>query len=647
MGHHYRGSRRMLPLARCLLLLCLILGMLLLPRSVASQVEIASLVITDLKADDFPQISLQVLASDGSGHTLENLPIDSIAIREENEIQKIISIDPVEIGVRIAIVLDPGDGSFRTGVTLTQLHQQVLKDLEIFTRGRPWMLAGGDEVILLAQEGENSRIIAPLTSDPEVLMQAIEAYVPPVGAAVQSPEFGDFTRAALMTALKELKLARPGFVDRKEAILLYTPGMRADLADVAEEAISLGIPIHIVLTRNAALEYWAEALRPLAEVTGGQFLETYENDDPEPLFEHLASQRRQHMITYRTALMTSGKRTVVLEATGGVSASTQYSIEIQPPQVEIIAPSEDLITREATQETVAPADADPAFVFVVAQVNWPDGKPRKVQGARLIVDGIAVSQGAVVDDRAQIAWDIRSYQSEGWTPTSLRVEVVDEYGLMGQSPPITVAIRYMPWPEEPGVDLPKDILLYVAIGIALVSLGLAIYLYLNRTRVGSALQDARDGLVDFVERVTGRRTAMQARAYLVPLEGFDEPPTKSYELYGTTAIGRSRRYADLLFHRMEEDSPISRLHCTILDEDDHFSIRDEDSSNGTFVNTERLPSLQPVMLHDGDMIDIAPLERGGIRLMFQLARLDGKLPVTEDQFNVTRPRNLTPPQQDE
>ncbi|OGO16562.1 MAG: hypothetical protein A2Z14_04300 [Chloroflexi bacterium RBG_16_48_8] len=127
---------------------------------------------------------------------------------------------------------------------------------------------------------------------------------------------------------------------------------------------------------------------------------------------------------------------------------------------------------------------------------------------------------------------------------------------------------------------------------------------------------------------------------------FDEPPSKSFEIYGTTAIGRSRRHADLLFHLGEEDSPISRLHCTLLDEDDHFSIRDEDSSNGTSVNGKKLTPLQPVRLHDGDIVDIAPLERGGLRLMFQLARLDGEERQQEQEVRMTRPRNLMNPDEE-
>jgi pSer/pThr/pTyr-binding forkhead associated (FHA) protein len=134
-----------------------------------------------------------------------------------------------------------------------------------------------------------------------------------------------------------------------------------------------------------------------------------------------------------------------------------------------------------------------------------------------------------------------------------------------------------------------------------------------------------------------------ARAYLVPVEGFEEPQTKSYEIYGTTALGRSRRHADLLFHINEEDSPISRLHCTILDEDDHFAIRDEDSSNGTYVNGEKLTPLAAVVLQDGDTIDVAPLERGGLRFLFQVASVDGSQPENEDEIRHTRPRRRPQP----
>jgi hypothetical protein len=642
MRHPFPTKPKKSSKGKIVLFLSLLCILLILPIGADSQEEIGSLQIIQLDSDDFPEITLQVFARDNLGNPLTNLSESDLSIMENDQEQNILSVEPIQGGLRLAFVIDPGDGSFNTGVTLTTLYEKLHHDLRIFALDRPWMLAGEDEIIVLINEGETINVFVPATTDPEALMTAYESYTPPVGGAREPEDLGDFTRASLMAALKEIKLARPGFVDRKEAVIHYTPGMRADMVDVAEEAILLGVPIHIILHRPAAMKYWYEALQPLAEVTGGEFFETYESPDIEPLFELLDSQRTQYLVTYQTSVMTSETREVSLEATGGITASTEYNYEVLPPEVQIITPTDDLISREANNEEDLPADAEPTFIIVNAQVSFPDGIQREVQGARLLVDGVAVGQGAVINNQAEITWDIRSYQSEGWIPASFMVEVVDEYGLVGQSPPQTIAIEYVPAPAPP-IEPNEKIILYVSAGVALLSLGLALFLFFNRSRVGPAFQEARDGIVDFVERVTGRRTAMVARAYLVPLEGFDEPPSKSYEVYGTTAIGRSRRHADLLFHIGEEDSPISRLHCTLLDEDDHFSIRDEDSSNGSFVNGEKLTPLQPVRLHDGDILDIAPLERGGLRLMFQLARLDGEERSQNQEVRMTRPKHLIHP----
>jgi len=618
-------------------ILGLLLIALLLPLSVWAQGEIASLNITNLDSSDFPRITLQVLARDSLGGPLQALGVEQIQLSENNEPQTIETIETVQAGVRLAVVVDPGDGSFNTGVTLRDVYAYMLQDLRLFALDRPWMLAGVDELLLLVQEGESSVVVVPPMADPESWFATADAYAAPSGVATEAEEYGDYTRAALMTALKELKLARPDGPDLAEAILLYTPGMRADLADVAQEAIGLGIPIYIILCRPDETTYWSEALPPLAEVTGGEFIATYENEDPERLFEDIVARRTQFHLIYESSLASVGKRRLRLEVVGApepIMATSSYSMDLLPPQVELISPTVELIERGGSED---PAQAEPAFVTVVARVTWPDGSPRAIQAARLLVDGIAVGQAALSQDQVEIAWDIRAFQSESWTPVSLQVEMMDEFGLRGVSEPVNLAIQYAP-PESKGWSWPENILLYVAIGVALLALGVALFLFFNRERMGGAWQEARDNVADFVERVTGRRTALVASAFLVPLEGFDEKPSKSYEIYGTTAIGRSRRHADLLFHIGEDDSPISRLHCTILDEDDRLALRDEDSSNGTYVNGEQLRPLQAVTLHDGDIIDIAPLERGGVRLMFQLARADGEQPGGDEPVRMTQPK---------
>jgi pSer/pThr/pTyr-binding forkhead associated (FHA) protein len=122
-----------------------------------------------------------------------------------------------------------------------------------------------------------------------------------------------------------------------------------------------------------------------------------------------------------------------------------------------------------------------------------------------------------------------------------------------------------------------------------------------------------------------------------------------YEVYGDTPIGRSRQNAELLFQAELETSPISRLHCTITDEEDHFMIRDEDSANGTYLNGERLTPVVPYRLKDGDLIELARVERGGVRLRFVAVTPEDTLPPADGRYTMVdgqlpnQPYGLPPP----
>jgi hypothetical protein len=623
-----------------------ILGIIwLIPAAVFAQAEIASLEISEVNATEFPAVRVLLSASDPAGEQHSSVPASSLAVTENGLPQTILSVEPIQVGLRLVIVVDPGDGSYNTGQPLGDVLEKARADFQLFAFGRPWMLAGVDEILFVVQEGETTITPSPLSSNPDEIWEQISTHAIPAGTAVEIPEYGAFTRKALTSALREIKLGASQGDQRPTAILLYTPGMRADLADVAEEAILQGVPIHVILTREKATVYWSEALAPLAAVTGGTFHEIANRYDPEALFENLSTLRWQHELIYKSNVITPGPRQVTIELVNGenpAAASSEYTVALQAPNVSVISPvNGDLISRQASEDSDSLNDAEPNFAPVVARVGWPDGASRQIRQANLLVDGVVVGQAGSMGDQFEIAWDIRAYQSEVWTPATIQIEIIDELGMQAVSEPVSLAIRAIP-ATSAGFKLPDTILTYVFGGIALISLGLAIYLFINRGNMGASLQGARESLVDFVERVTGRRTAMVARAHLVPMDGFDEPPSKALEIYGTTAIGRSRRHADLLFHIGEEDSPISRLHCTLLDNDDHFSIRDEDSSNGTFMNGERLTPLQPAMLHDGDVLDIAPLERGGVRLMYQHSRARDEQPL-KDEFGFTRPRSLEQP----
>ncbi|MFV2044114.1 MAG: FHA domain-containing protein [Anaerolineales bacterium] len=619
-----------------------ILGMLLFlflsvfPGRAYSQEESQPFQVTNVITDEFPTVNVRVAAWETN---MVIIPNENLSVLEDGVPFEVDSVAPVDVGVRIAFVIDPGDGVRNTGINLRTVYEIAAEYLETFMVGRPWMMANVDEVTVLVQEGDSTEIISAMSSDPALISQQISSYVPPTNVGRPS-ESGAFTRTALRRGLDELQFV-PGDQDKPQALVLFTPGMRADTSDLAERAIEAGIPIHVVMTRNKESSFWEEALKPLATVTGGEFATHYGIDGLEPLFENLTRRRQQLEVTYRTNSAAAGQRIVTVEVEGSgetFSTSGQYAVELSPPDVEVVSPAPGaVINRQVIERDADLSEAEPTFITVVTEVEFPDGYPRELGPAQLLIDGTPAGQGQVVDGRAEITWDIRSYQTPGQVPATLQVVLTDELGMQGQSAPRTASINILQPPPPPTPPW----LLYASLVVALVSLAAVVFLYLNRQHLAPALAGAGESFSDFVERVTGRRTALVAKAYLVPLEGFEELPQRSFEIYGTTAIGRSRKHADLLFHINDEDSAISRLHCTMLDEDDHFAIRDEDSTNGTLVNGEKITPLESMRLHDGDTIDVAPIERGGLRFLFQLADVTGEQPDHDDERRETQPRRIS------
>ncbi|MFQ5942833.1 MAG: FHA domain-containing protein [Anaerolineales bacterium] len=607
----------------------------ILPTNALSQEETQPIKVTHIVTDEFPNVNVRVAAWDTN---MVIIPNENLHVLEDGVHFEVDSVAQVDVGVRIAFVIDPGDGVNNTGITLQTVYEIASEYLETFMVGRPWMMADVDEVTVLVQEGDSTELISTMSSDPTLISQQLSSYVPPSVGRPSSA--GVYTRTALRRGLDELQFA-PGEQDKPQALVLFTPGMRADTADLAERAIEAGIPVHIVMTRERESNFWEEALEPLATVTGGEFATHYGVDGLEPLFEDLTRRRQQLEVAYRTNSSTAGQRNVTVEIEGSgevFTAHGQYAVELSQPEVEVISPAPGaVINRQAIERDADPSDAEPTFLTVVAEVEFPDGYQRELGPAQLLIDGTPAGQGQVVDGRSEITWDIRSYQTIGQVPATLQVVLTDELGIQGQSTPRTVSVNYI---EPPSGGTP-DWLLFVTLAVALVSLAAVVFLFLNRQHLAPALAGAGESLSDFVERVTGRRTALVAKAYLVPLEGFEELPQRSFEVYGTTAIGRSRKHADLLFHINDEDSAISRLHCTLLDEDDHFAIRDEDSTNGTLVNGEKITPLESMRVHDGDTIDVAPIERGGLRFLFQLADVSGEQPDPDDEQRITQPRRIS------
>jgi hypothetical protein len=67
-------------------------------------------------------------------------------------------------------------------------------------------------------------------------------------------------------------------------------------------------------------------------------------------------------------------------------------------------------------------------------------------------------------------------------------------------------------------------------------------------------------------------------------------------------IGRSYEYCDYVID--DPHKRISRLHATIIEENNAFFIRDEGSAGGTYINKRKLTPQIPQQLNDNDLINL-------------------------------------------
>lgn len=155
-----------------------------------------------------------------------------------------------------------------------------------------------------------------------------------------------------------------------------------------------------------------------------------------------------------------------------------------------------------------------------------------------------------------------------------------------------------------GAGLPTEALLRVIIVGVVVLAGLVTWQYDRRG------DDEKRGRVGEKYQVGGRTVALGGDSYpgnirdkagvwiriLVP-----EPPQgtakkSEHVLYDELVIGRSLQKCGFVVH----DPAVSATHCAILFKYDSLFVKDLDSSNGTFLNGEKIDGMLPVK--DGDKL---------------------------------------------
>jgi hypothetical protein len=605
---------------------------------------------------DFPHLSAYLDVHDASGEFVHGLTLQDVSIQEDGVSLPITELVEQIPGVQFVIAITPGDSfTIRDSMGVSR-YEYLLEGM--LTGSWASQPPGVDDFSLLTLGGPQ----LTHTSSPASLLTELETYTQTVTDAVPSLEV---LAAALQVASDPAD--RPGM---ERAILFITPPQDTNASLGLQSIISSAHQqnIHIFVWLLAAPEVLdspgVDQLRNLADQTHGSFF-AFSNDEDVPDLETLLEPLRYvYQLGYDSQLISPGSHQVSAQVRIGsevVSSQAQsFELDLQAPIPTLVDPPEEIVRTFASQPTpgipLVNTDLLPEEQVLNIQVTFPDGYDHSLALTRLYVDGAVVTENTLPPFN-RLVWDLRPYTQDG--VHTLVVEATDNLGLVGKTAEtsITISVPSTTQGMFIAVSQKKPLLLGI---IAVVSASVLILVLILGGRIRPRLHpgQVRNGAGEKTRPKRSRQPMDQpgaqvnpqtkpaasvqlheplhsrgwferlpwvkheqvlpaARAYLIPLVGFDEPtiPDPLQITAEDISLGCDSQLANLVII----DPSIEGLHARIHIEGKSFLITDAGTVAGTWVNYEQV-ALTGVRLRHMDIIHL-----GRIGLRFQLSE-PGQLP---------------------
>lgn len=644
------------PNVTTLRLLVIVLLSLVIGGQVATAQDQPVIVVTGSDVSDFPIVRITIIAVDGDGNRLEVLP--GLSVSEDGSPATILNLGETAAGFEYIFVIDANetynDRDQPDGLT----RREMVRDSIVEFASSFMNQAQLDRVSIIVPGEEGTAVLVDRTQFHTSLINEINFYEP---ENLAETPLNDMMNQALDRA------AESRGEGRAQAIILFTDG--GQLSDQLEyetitaKAQETGIPIFSVILGARADESEIENVSLLSEPTGGSYVHLEEIASAFPLFALLENNSRQHLVEYKSQISTAGDHTVTVEATGA-TGSLDISVDIAPPAVEM-AVDNSLPIRRVLDSADAPiSDAEPAGQPIVARITWPDGYPRVVSQAALLVDGVeqAIVQDPELNDDnlLSIEWDLADIDEGTY---ALVVRVTDELGIEGESeelpmnvevarpaPPVETVVAVQPTavPVQPVEEEAKN--LADNIGVIGIVVGAAALLALFFVVIVAILLLRRRKPVPVVMPVAGQDSAdatqvmmpafaalKAATAYLEPLENAPEHTGMIAVSGENIAIGRDKNLAQIVF----VNKSVSRLHARIMTRGGIYQLYDEGSASGTYINYEQV-SLTPQNVQDKDDIHF-----GQVHVRFHVSGQAPDDDSTQIMQAPERPAAAAPPVSDD
>ncbi len=608
--------RQHLPSSRMLwvfLLWMVLVAFLALPRGSMARVyaqpgDVQRIVVMKTSVDRFPEYEIWVRLLDAYGYPVGQITPDDLALKEEDQ-ELDFQMQATQSPVQMIFVLDAGAG-------IRALHQgrERATWMKEIIRGIVDKAAPQDLFGLIVVTPGGTQVLQTLTQDRDALLKQLQEWRPrnemDFSAGLTGVE-------QAIAEIARVKAPYPAFV------VLFTSGIQIGNQNeprVLDLARQNDVVVYAFNLRIRGLGY-----SQLVEGTRGKILAV---ENWMKLVDDLQGWRASYYIKARSR-SAQQQRTLRLEIRQrpeiGASWTVSLPRPVQPPALTVeVNNGQEYLLLTPEGEGYSPETAP-----VVLQASWPDGYPRILKRVELYVDDELYQARDDVAPTQSVTFQWKVAPEEG-THTFV-VRVVDELGLQSEvRKNLTVQIQTAAVVQPDlfcrnvvkipriGPAVQEFICGTLGFGLAeiLISVLLAAVLIVG-IRKREYVKEVAVQVTEAVARVTKTFGRRKAKARLVLVAGQDEDTAlpESIDLYGETTIGRDPKYADIVLNRPS----ISRLHCAIHEdlETGRWTIEDKESTNGTYLNGQRLEPLRPYPLKTGDVIEIAPLYRGGVQFRFE------------------------------
>lgn len=585
-----------------------------------SRVAINQVVTT---ADTFPQVDLRVAVVNSKGVPVSGLSAADFEVTENGQRVSLDTLEETSAGVRTCLVLDMGKWINNKIANETPVKDAMKEVALAYIES----MRNADETELIAIYEKTPLVIVPFTRDKDQLREAI------YGLNWDNREYS-YGVEAIKQAANDMASAGD---ELPKAILFLSAGiMQRDFVNTDENQIAQQLQMQNVPVFSVYFP-WKDKdedavyrIQWFPEQTGGRFVRREAAGDENDVLGLINQYRLQYHIVYRSHNGQDTEREVVV-GYHGLYANAKYSVDptwIAPGQVEIVVNDGKPVWRKAEN----PEDDVKEIPMTSApvQINIQGLGNRQLREVHFFVNGQEVPTTEVSPTAFTATWDLTSLTEGGEHSVLLEFAATDELGVTTQGkttvvvtvePPLALNPVCNVVAKTPGIG---DSLgaTCMKLGVNLVTLvlfvavvALSVVLWRKRETVAEVGRDLGVRATEMVRRFTNRLQKMEPKAKLEIVRGLPEGARKELNIFGETKIGRSHEHANLVL----ENTNVSRLHCILHEEmNGGWTLEDQDSANGTFVNGKQIPPYKPVPIQEGARIELAPVEYGGVEMIFHV-----------------------------